>query len=91
MNDFGVKYVGKEHAAHLKPVLKEHYEITEDWYCGITFDWDYEKWKVHMSMPGYVQKALVCFQHPVPEKPEYQPYESAKPATAQKYSTPKKY
>ena len=33
-----------------------------------------------MSMPGYVRKALVRFQHPVPKKPEHQPYESAKPA-----------
>ena len=33
-----------------------------------------------MSMSGYVRKALVRFQHPVPEKPEHQPYESAKPA-----------
>jgi len=84
VDDFGVKYVGKEHADHLIAVLKEHYEITEDWegtkYCGITFDWDYENREVHMSMPGYVRKALVRFQHPVPEKPEHQPYESAKPA-----------
>ena len=58
VDDFGVKYVGKEHADHLIAVLKEHYEITEDWkgtkYCGITFNWDYKNREVHMSMPGYV-------------------------------------
>ena len=47
VDDFGVKYVGKEHARHLISVLKEHYEISEDWegkkYVGLTFDWDYEK------------------------------------------------
>ena len=37
-----------------------------------------------MSMPGYVKKALLRFQHPVPEKPEHQPYESAKPAYSAK-------
>ena len=84
VDDFGSKYVGKEHADHLIAVLKEHYELTEDCggtkYCRITLDCDYEKREVHMSMPGYVRKALVQFQHPVPKKPEHQPYESAKPA-----------
>jgi hypothetical protein len=39
INDFGVKYVGKEHADHLIQCIKEIYELTEDWtgdvYCGI--------------------------------------------------------
>jgi hypothetical protein len=26
-------------------------------------DWDYDKREVHLSMPGYVQKALKRFQH----------------------------
>ncbi len=40
VNNFGVKYVGKEHAEHLINCLKEEtYKLTEDWtgdlYCGI--------------------------------------------------------
>ena len=31
VDDFGVKYVGKEHALHLINILKQHYEISEDW------------------------------------------------------------
>jgi hypothetical protein len=31
VDDFGVKYVGKEHAQHLKNALKEHYKLTCDW------------------------------------------------------------
>ena len=31
VDDFGVKYVGEEHANHLISVLKEHYEIDVDW------------------------------------------------------------
>ena len=31
VDDFGVKYVVKEHARQLASVLKEHYEISEDW------------------------------------------------------------
>ena len=41
VDDFGVKYVGKEHADHLISCLKqETYNLTEDWagdlYCGIS-------------------------------------------------------
>ena len=42
VDDFGVKYIGKEHADHLIAVLKEFYVVTEDWdgekYCGINMD-----------------------------------------------------
>ncbi len=31
VDDFGVKYVGKENALHLKHLLKEHYQLTCDW------------------------------------------------------------
>ena len=30
VDDFGVKYRGKEHADHLKCVLEEHYKVTAD-------------------------------------------------------------
>ena len=54
VDDFGVKYVGKEHAEHLMEALKEHYEVSEDWtgskYCGLTLKWDYKHRKVHLSM-----------------------------------------
>ncbi len=49
VDDFGVKYVGEEHAQHLKNTLEEHYKLTCDWtgkaerYIGITLDWDYNK------------------------------------------------
>ena len=31
VDDFGVKYVGKEHADHLISVLRKHYEVNTDW------------------------------------------------------------
>ena len=48
VDDFGVKYVGKEHADHLINCLKaETYKLTKDWagdlYCGILLRWDYAK------------------------------------------------
>ncbi len=44
VDDFGVKYVGDEHAQHIKNTLEEHYKLTCDWtgtqYIGITLDWN---------------------------------------------------
>ena len=31
VDDFGVKYVGKEHAEHLLNTLKQHYKIESNW------------------------------------------------------------
>ncbi len=71
MDDFGVKYIGKEHVHHLTQTPKQHYEIKEDWegthYLGITLDWDYKKREVHLSMPGYVERALARFGHKIPK------------------------
>ena len=42
VDDFGVKYVGKEHALHLKATLEDDYIVTMEWdgkgYIGITLD-----------------------------------------------------
>ena len=31
VDDFGVKYVGKDHADHLLKTLEQHYKVTSDW------------------------------------------------------------
>jgi hypothetical protein len=31
VDDFGMKYVGQEHVMHLISILKEHYELSQDW------------------------------------------------------------
>ena len=45
VDDFGIKYVGQEHAMHLISSLKEHCELSEDWkgtkFIGLTLEWDY--------------------------------------------------
>ena len=42
VDNFGVKYVGEEHANHLMSVLHEFYDVEEDWTgelcCGITLN-----------------------------------------------------
>ena len=44
VDDFGIKYIGREHAEHLLGILREFYEVEEDWdgalYCGINLDWN---------------------------------------------------
>jgi len=83
VDDFGIQYVGREHAHHLLAALKENYEITIDWeatlYLGITLTWDYIKRTVDLSMPGYVTAALKKFNHPKPARPEHAPYRHVPP------------
>ncbi len=78
VDDFGVKYVGREHAQHLIDALRQHYEIEEDWtgklYCGISLRWDYKRRHVDISMPGYVDKLLACFDHKPPRYPQHSPH-----------------
>ena len=73
VDDFRVKYVGKEHAEHLIKVLNKYYKTAIDWdgslYCGIKLDWNYEKGYLDISMPGYVKKVLQRFKHKQPDKP----------------------
>ncbi len=84
VDDFGVKYVGRQHVDHLLNTLQEHYKISTDWegslYCGITLKWDYATRTVDASMPGYVQKILEKLQHPTPMHPEHAPHK-AKPVS----------
>jgi hypothetical protein len=90
VNNFGVKYVGEEHARHLKKVLKIHYKLTCNWrgthYIEITLDWDYKKRQVHLSMPNYVKKALKQFQHNVGTL-QHSPY----PSVPIQYGAKKQY
>ena len=56
VNNFGAKYVGKEHAEHLISTLQEYYTITHDCegklYANITLDKYHQNHQVHLSMAG---------------------------------------
>lgn len=89
VDDFGVKYIGKDNMEHLINALKqEGYVITVDWtgtkYLGMTLDWDYENRTVDVSMPGYVEAALHELQHPNPKKPQRAPSEWKAPVYGSK-------
>jgi len=83
VDDFGVQYVGEEHAQHLVSVLRQHYDISTDWkgekYIGLTLDWDYERREVHLSMPGYIAKARKEFGHEMPKRQQNSPYQVTPP------------
>jgi hypothetical protein len=83
VDDFGVKYINETDVNHLIQALKQDYEIEEDWegnrYLGITLDWDYKKREVHLSMPGYVERALARFGHLIPKILQHQPHKHTVP------------
>jgi hypothetical protein len=90
VNNFGVKYVGNKHVHHLQKVLEQHYEIKCNWpgqgFIGITLLWDYHLRQVHLTIPGYIKKALKLFQHKA-YKRQNAPY----PMTAIKYGAKQQY
>jgi hypothetical protein len=92
VDNFGVKYVDKEHAQHLIDTLSSFCELTVDWdatkYCGITLEWDYANHTVDLSMPNYVADALHHFQHPTPKHQIHSPSKWSPPTImAQKYNS----
>ena len=74
VDDFGVEYVGKQHADHLATNLKKYHNITEDWegkkYDGIDLKWDYEKRTCRATMDGYILDLRNKFQQMQPKKPQ---------------------
>ena len=78
VDDFGIKYVGEEHAKHLIGVLEENYTMDVDWtgglYCGISLSWNYEQRYVDISMPNYVKKKLIEYEHEATKRAQYCPY-----------------
>jgi hypothetical protein len=77
VDDFTVKYVGKQHADHLRIALLKSYELTTDWaakvYSGMTLKWDYKNRTYDISIPGYVSNVLRKFQHDAPNHPQHTP------------------
>jgi hypothetical protein len=78
VDDFGVKYVGREHSEHLMTCIRKIYNISSDWngsaYCGLTLDWDYNNRTVDLYLPIYIKAALHEYQHPAPARPEHAPH-----------------
>jgi hypothetical protein len=60
VDDFGIRYVGKEHIDHLLNALAELYTVSTDWtgslYCALTIKWNYAAKYIDISMPKYIKK-----------------------------------
>ena len=71
VDDFGVEYVGKQHADHLATILKKYHNITEDWegkkYAGINLKWNYEKITSRATMDGYILELRKKYGHLTPK------------------------
>ena len=56
VDEFGVKYIGKQHADHLINCIREHYQVSIDWegqqYFVRSIKWNYQKQVVDLSMPS---------------------------------------
>ena len=93
VDNFGVKYVGKQHNEHLIQVLQQLYTISIDCtgtlFCGLTFAWDYKNLTCDISMSQYLKEALHRFQHPVPQRPKDAPHSWNRPthSAAVQYAT----
>ena len=71
VDDFGVEYIGKQHADHLATTLKKYHNITKDWegkkYAGIDLKWDYDKRACRATMDGYILELRNKYGHSTPK------------------------
>ena len=78
VDDFGIKYVGKRHTDHIRDILLEHYELTQDWsgsqFSGIDLTWDYTNRTFRMSIKNYIKNLLLKWGHAIPSKPQHAPF-----------------
>jgi hypothetical protein len=79
VDNFGIKYIGKDTLQHLYNSLQaEACNILEDCasdlYCGINLTWNYAKGYVDLSMSKFVMKQLTRYSHPTPLKPQHCPF-----------------
>ena len=83
VDDFGIKYMNTNDLDHLLTTLKGNYGVTVDIagknFCGLTLDWNYPDGYVDISMPGYIKKVLLKYQHPSPKRPEFSPHKHVEP------------
>ena len=82
VDNFGIEYVGKEHALHLLKTLEMDCELTMDWkgtnFSGIDLAWNYHARHANrtcrISMKRYIEKVLLKYGHPFPKKPKLSPH-----------------
>ena len=86
VDDFGIEYVGERHIHHLRDILKQHCEITEDWtgtkFGEINIKWNYAqkhaKRTCRLCIKDYIKDLLLRFFHKAPHKPQLSPHKHRK-------------
>ena len=88
VDDFLIRYNNDEDLEHLCAAVRQHYKFKVDeeaqQFVGINLRWDYEKRTVRLSMEGYVEQALLEFQHASPKVPYHAPSRYERPNYGQK-------
>jgi hypothetical protein len=83
VDDFTVKYVGQQHAHHMRNILLRSYELTTDWdgkmYSGMNLKWYYSNITCDISIPDYIANFIRKFQHDTPKHPQHTPSRYAVP------------
>jgi hypothetical protein len=78
VNDFCIKYTGRQHADRLLHSLWKLYTVTEDstgsLFSGLTIEWHYANKFVDISMPKYIPSMLHKFQHTKPRHQQDAPH-----------------
>ena len=92
VNDFGIKYVGKENSDHLIQSLKKQYTVSMGWtgslFCGLHIHWDYSERTCNISIPDYLKKSLHKFQQPKPPRSQNAPHAWKDPTYGTKIQYP---
>ena len=82
VDNFGIKYIGKEHALHLLKNLEQNYDISIDWkgtkFAGIDLACDYNirlaNQTCRISMDGFITIVFLKYGHPCPRKLQLSPH-----------------
>ena len=88
VENFGVKYINKDDADHLKFSLASLYKITSGWsvelYLVLTLKLNYKYQTCDIFMPRYVTNVLNKLEHANSHRPHHSPYPWQRP----RYGTP---
>jgi hypothetical protein len=80
VDDFGIRYTDRAYTDHLIATLQTASKVSLDWtgsryFVGLSLKWDYSNRACNMSMPGYIEQALLRFKHvPTTKLPEHSPH-----------------
>jgi hypothetical protein len=84
VDDFGVRYFSVPDALHLINAVKSNYNLAIHWsgplYCDLILNCHYDEGYAHVSMPGYIDRALTKFAYPVPLRPQHALHKWIQPA-----------